>query len=98
MIFIIIFIAHFIFALIIFIKKFKSEGLSTAGMNLVLIVILFGVGWTVTGFISKLLMDQEGFGAEFNRDAFSLSLLTIFEIIFYSYYYKPSVTGGGKEK
>ncbi len=92
----IIFITHFIFALIIFIKKFRSDGLSIAAMNLVLIVILFGVGWTVTGLISKLLMDQEGFGIEFNRDTFSLSLLTIIEIVFYWYYYKPSATEGGK--
>ena len=94
----IIFITHFIFALIIFIKKFRSDGLSIAGMNLVLIVILFGVGWAVTGLISKLLMDQEGFGTEFNRDTFSLSLLTIIEIIFYSYYYRPSAIEDGKER
>jgi len=94
----IIFIIHFIFAFIIIIKKFRTDGLSTASMNLVLIVIFFGVGWTVTGLISKLLMDQEGFGTEFNRDTFSLSLLTLFEIIFYSYYYKPSATEGGKER
>ncbi len=98
MLFAIIFIAHFIFALIVFIKKYKSDGLSTAGMNLVLIVILFAVGWTVTTMISKLLMDQEGFGTEFNRDAFSLTLLTIIEIIFYSYYYRPTFTEGGKER
>ena len=98
MIFVIIFITHFIFALIIFIKKYKSDGLSTAGMNLVLIVILFAVGWTVTTMFSKLLIDQEGFGAEFNRDAFSLTLLTVIEIIFYSYYYRPIFTEGGMEK
>ena len=98
MIFAIIFIAHFIFALIIFIKKYKSDGLSTAGMNLVLIVILFAVLWTVTTLISKLLMDQEGFGTEFNRDGFSLTLLTLIEIIFYSYYYRTSSTEGGKER
>lgn len=98
MIFVTIFIAHFIFALIIFIKKYKSDGLSTAGMNLVLIVILFAVGWTVSTMLSKLLMDQEGFGTEFNRDAFSLTLLTVIEIIFYSYYCRPIFTEGGKEK
>ena len=98
MIFVIIFIAHFIFALIVFVKKYQSDGLSTAGMNVILIIILFAVGWTVTTLISKLLMDQEGFGTEFNRDAFSLSLLTIIEIIFYSYYYRPTFTEGGREK
>jgi len=94
----IIFIAHIIFALIVFIKKFQSDGLLTAGMNLVLIIILFAVGWTVTGLISKLLMTPEGFGTEFNRDTFSLFLLTIIEAIFYSYYYRPIFTEDGKER
>ena len=94
----IIFITHIIFALIIFIIKFRSDGLTSAGINLVLIVTLFAVGWTVTTMISKLLLDQEGFGTEFNRDDFSLTLLTIIEIIFYSYYYRPSSIGDDKGK
>ena len=92
----IIFIAHIIFTLIIFIIKFRSDGLTTAAINLVLIVTMFAVGWTVTTLISKLFLDQEGFGTEFNRDVFSLTLLTVIEIIFYSYYYKPSSTEDGK--
>ncbi|MGD8306102.1 MAG: hypothetical protein PVF17_05575 [Ignavibacteria bacterium] len=88
----IIFFIHFIFILIIFTIKWQEDGISPAWMNVGLIVILFAVGWTITGIISKLLVDQEGFGVLFDRDAFSLSLLTILEFFFYRIYYKnPSI-------
>ncbi len=88
----IIFFAHFIFTLIIFTKKWQEEGLSSAWMNVALIVILFAVGWTVTGMIAKILMEQEGFGIYFDRDTFSLTLLSILEVFFYRFYYKDTVT------
>jgi len=88
----IIFFAHFIFTLIIFTKKWQEEGLSSAWMNVALIVILFAVGWTVTGMVAKILMEQEGFGIYFDRDTFSLTLLTILEVFFYRFYYKDTVT------
>ncbi len=88
----IIFFAHFIFTLIIFTIKWQEEGLSSAWMNVGLIVILFAVGWTVTGMIAKILMGQEGFGIYFDRDTFSLTLLTILEVFFYRFYYRDTVT------
>jgi len=93
----IVFFAHFIFTLIIFTKKWQDEGLSAAWMNVGLIVILFAVGWTVTGMIAKILMEQEGLGIHFDRDTFSLTLLTIMEVFFYRFYYKNTVTEDGKE-
>ena len=93
----IIFFAHFIFTLIIFTKKWQDEGSSAAWMNVGLIVILFAVGWTVTGMIAKILMEQEGLGIHFDRDTFSLTLLTIMEVFFYRFYYKDTVTEDDKE-
>ena len=93
----IIFFAHFIFTLIIFTKKWQDEGSSAAWMNVGLIVILFAVGWTVTGMIAKILMEQEGLGIHFDRDTFSLTLLTIMEVFFYRFYYRDTVTEDGKE-
>jgi len=94
----IIFFAHFIFTLIIFTKKWQDEGVSAAWMNVGLIVILFAVGWTMTGMIAKILMEQEGLGIHFDRDTFSLTLLTIMEVFFYRFYYKDTVTEDDKEK
>jgi hypothetical protein len=92
-----IFFIHFIFAIYIFTKKWQEESITQAWMNVGLIIILFSVGWTITGMISKLIMNQKGFGIYFDRDAFSLVLLTIIEFFFYRFYYRSS-TEDGKEK
>jgi hypothetical protein len=92
-----IFFAHFIFLLLIFTWKWQREGISGAVLNVSLILILFAVGWTITGMIAKFLMGPEGFGLYYDRDTFSLTLLTIIEILFYRFYYKPS-TAVDKEK
>lgn len=84
----IIFAAHLIFMLVIFTKKWQEEALSAGALNVSLIIILFTVGWSITGIIAKALMDQKGFGIYYDRDAFSLSLLTAIEFFFYRYYYK----------
>ncbi len=94
----IIFTAHFLFSLIIFTKKWQDESLSAAFLNMALIAILFSVGWTITGFISQVIMKPKGFGIFFDRDAFSLTLLTIGEFFFYKMYYKDVFTEGGTEK
>jgi len=91
-----IFFAHFIFLLLIFTWKWQKEGISGAILNVSLILILFAVGWTITGMVAKFLMEPKGLGFYYDRDTFSLTLLTIIEIIFYRFYYKQS-TADGKE-
>ena len=86
-----IFTSHFIFILILFTKKWQQEGISQAWINVGLILTLFAVGWTITGMIAKLIMGNEGFGFYFDRDTFSLALLTIIESFFYRFYYKSSL-------
>ena len=92
-----IFFAHFIFLLIIFTWKWQNDGTSSAIMNVSLILILFAVGWTITGMIAKLVMEPQGLGLYYDRDTFSLTLLTIIEIVFYKIYYKTA-TANDKEK
>lgn len=91
-----IFFAHFIFILLIFTWKWQTDGISSAFLNLSLILILFAVGWTITGMIAKLVMENEGFGIHYDRDTFSLTLLSIIEYFFYKIYYANS-TADGKE-
>lgn len=92
-----IFFLHFIFILVIFTKKWQEESLSAGFMNLALIGILFAVGWAISGIIAKLVMEQEGLGIYYDRDTFSLTLLTIAEYFFYRFYYKDTFTAAGKE-
>ncbi|MHB1686203.1 MAG: hypothetical protein ACYCVH_02350 [Ignavibacteriaceae bacterium] len=94
----IIFSLHIIFALIIFTKKWQDENLSDAFINLGLIGLLFTVGWSITGIISKLLMEPKGLGIFFDRDTFSLTILSIAEFSFYKMYYKDIFSEADTEK
>ncbi len=92
-----IFSAHLIFSIVIFTKKWQDENLSAGFLNIALIGILFAVGWTITGMIAKLVMEQKGLGLQFDRDTFSLTLLTIVEYFFYKFYFKEEPTVTDKE-
>jgi len=72
-----IFFAHFIFALVIFTKKWQEDNLTSAFLNIGLIGILFAVGWSIAGMLANAIMDQKGFGIYFDRDTFSLTILSI---------------------
>jgi hypothetical protein len=91
-----IFYLHFLFAIIIFTKKWQEEGISSAFLNVALILILFAVGWTITSLLAKFIMEPPGFGLYFDRDTFSLTLLTLVELVFYKLYYREPATAGGK--
>ena len=94
-----IFFIHLLFALVIFTIKWQEEKISTAFLNIALIAILFAVGWSIASVIAKAVMQPKGLGIHFDRDAFSLILLTIGEYLFYRLYYKPIQTiEGDKEK
>ena len=93
-----IFFGHIIFSLIVFTKKWQEEKLSAGFMNLALIGILFAVGWSISGMIAKALMDTKGFGLYFDRDTFSLVILSIGEYFFYRMYYKDIFNEDDKGK
>lgn len=82
-----IFAIHLAFVTVIFTKKWQTESLSAGLTNTALIIILFSVGWSITGLLAKILMDKEGFGLYFDRDTFSLALLSVIEYFFYKFYY-----------
>lgn len=85
----VIFLIHFIFVFFIFRIKYKNETLSSAFLNLALIIILFAIGWSFSTMAAKWIMEPEGLGKLFDRDTFSLTIVTIIEFFFYRIYYKP---------
>ena len=94
-----IFFIHFIFALVIFTKKWQTESLSSAFINIILIIILFSIGWSLTTLLAKLLFEPAGFGIHFDRDTISLSILTVVEFFFYRIYFREKkITEAGMEK
>jgi len=93
-----IFFAHFIFILLIFTWKWQKDGISGAIMNISLILVLFAVGWTITGMIAKFVMEPKGLGLYYDRDTFSLTLLTLIEFFFYRIYYnRPTADDKGTQ-
>ena len=92
-----IFATHFIFSLYIFSKKWQDENLKSAFLNLALILILFSVGWSIATIIAKLFMEPEGLGRFYNRDDFSLTILSVGEFFFYRFYYKEDGVEGDNE-
>jgi len=60
-------------------------------MNVSLILVLFAVGWTITGMIAKFVMEPKGLGLYYDRDTFSLTLLTLIEFFFYRIYYNRPI-------
>ncbi len=93
-----IFFVHFIFSLLVFTKKWQDENLSAGFLNIALIAILFAVGWTITGIVAKLVMEPKGLGMQFDRDTFSLTMLTIAEFFFYKFYFKEDPIASDTEK
>jgi hypothetical protein len=89
---------------VIFTKKWQDESLSSAFINLALIIVLFAVGWSISTSVVKLFIDSKGFGIQFDADAISLSVLSVVEYFFYRFYYKEeqytqdNFTEDGKEK
>jgi len=83
-----IFLFHIVFSIYIFIKKWKTDSLGGAFIDLVLIIILFSVGWSISSLICKIFWEPIGFGLHFDRDAISLTILTIVEFLFYKIFYK----------
>lgn len=94
----VIFTVHLIFALVVYTKKWQDESVSMALLNVGLIGILFSVGWGITTMIAKSLMEAEGFGVQFDRDTFALTLLSIAEYFFYKMYYRDLFTEDDTEK
>jgi hypothetical protein len=93
----VIFAGHLIFSLLIFTKKWQDENLSAGLMNLALIGILFAVGWSISGMVAKWIMETKGLGIYFDRDTFSLTILSIGEFLFYKMYYNGVFSEAGKE-
>ncbi|MCP5062120.1 MAG: hypothetical protein GY936_06615 [Ignavibacteriae bacterium] len=83
-----IFLLHIILTIYVFVKKQKSDSLSAAFIDLILIIIIFTVGWSISTMICKIFWEPIGFGIHFDRDTIALTLLTIGEFLFYRIYYK----------
>ena len=98
MIIALIFLLHIVFLLTILVKTTKSESAGSALLNIIFVVIIFSVGWTLISFVINLFVKPIGLGKYFDRNTISLVILAIAEIIFYwNYFKKNSAIADDKE-
>ena len=81
-----VFYVHIVAVIAMFTKRRQEEGLSEGFLVVFFMVLIFFVGWSITSFLMKLLMEKEGFGMFLDRDASSLLLLTVGESVLYYFY------------
>lgn len=77
---------HIIGALYAFTKNWQGRGLKDAFLSVMIIGLLFAIGWALTGTLAYTLVPWSWNDTEFNRDTISLLMLLIPEIFFFYFY------------
>ena len=82
MIILFVFYLHTVAAIYAFTKRWQDTNFAWGFLSVILIVLIFSVGWTLTDSFLKLFIEKKGFGPLFDRDAMALVLVTLIEILF----------------
>jgi hypothetical protein len=85
-----IFYVHIVGITAAFTSEYQKEGLSAGFLSVGFFVLIFSVGWSISSFMLKYLIDAPGFGLWLNRDTLALVILTVCEGFFYFFYFKES--------
>jgi len=80
-----IFYAHVIAAAALFTKLWQERDFKEGILAVAFLTLIFSVGWSMSTFLLKLIVDEKGFAIWLDRDALSLLLLGVAEGIFFSY-------------
>lgn len=83
----IIFYLHILALTAAFTAEYRNDGTGAGLLNVGFVVLIFSVGWSISTFILKHVMEAQGFGPLLDRDALSLVLLSAGEAVFYYFYF-----------
>lgn len=78
-----VFYAHVIAGAALYTKRWQEEGIKEGMLAVIFLALVFSVGWSMSTFIMKLIVDEKGFAIWLDRDALSLLLLAIMEAMFF---------------
>jgi hypothetical protein len=87
MIEILIFELHIIGAIYAFTKNWQNGGLKEGLLAVLVIGLIFTIGWALTTPIAWLMMPKDFFSIWFSGDTLSLILLFIPESLFFYFFY-----------
>jgi hypothetical protein len=96
MIALLVFYVHIVAAAAVFTKRWQHGGMVEGALGVLFMALIFFVGWSITSFVMKLFMTQEGLAPWFDRDAASLLLLTAVEGVFYYFFLKEERSTGAR--
>ncbi|MBI4535578.1 MAG: hypothetical protein HY708_04815 [Ignavibacteriae bacterium] len=85
---ILVFYLHIVGVTAAFTKRWQEDGIVEGFLAVFFMALIFFVGWAMSSFIMRLIMDQPGLGFLFDRDAASLLLLTMGEGVLYYFYFR----------
>ena len=83
MISLLVFYAHTIAAAAIFTTRWQDANWKEGILAVGFLALVFSVGWSMSTFMMKLVVDEKGLAVWFDRDAMSLLLLAIAESVFF---------------
>lgn len=83
-----IFVLHGAVLLGVIIWKARTEGRTEAALAAAFLVIIFSVGWTLSGLVAGVVFEPEGVAEWMNRDTISLVLVTAGEALFYAVFFR----------
>lgn len=78
-----VFYVHIVALSSVFTHRWQEDGVGEGVLAVLFMALIFFVGWGISSFVLKLVVDQAGFGPGLDRDALALGLLTIAEGAFY---------------
>lgn len=90
MISLLVFYIHIVAIIYFFTREYQKEGVGSGFLTVGFMVLIFSVGWSISMFVLKYLIEPSGFGRWLDRDALSLLILTIGETFFYYYYFREN--------
>ena len=83
MISLLVFYAHTIAAVVIFTTRWQESNWKEGFLAVGFLALIFSVGWSMSTFVMKLLVDEKGVAVWLDRDALSLLLLALAESVFF---------------
>jgi hypothetical protein len=84
----IIFGLHGVALLGVIVWRLRTVGIVDAALAAGLIIVIFSVGWTLSGLATTLLVAPEGIAEWMDRDTIALVFVTLGEIVFYTVFLK----------
>ncbi|MBI2429925.1 MAG: hypothetical protein HYV29_14245 [Ignavibacteriales bacterium] len=83
----IVFYLHIVGFTYAFTREYQREGVSGGFLTVGFLVLIFSVGWSISSFAFRNIIDEAGLGLWLNRDALSLLAVSAGEGLLYYFYF-----------